>query len=105
MLLLPARPLYLGRRLLAQVVLLFVFLFALGTVLCFPVFSLFGTARCRINRYRFQPSCRKMRTQPWPSCLVAAGKLCGVLLLNLNRCANRQSQVVALKGNVNTGVA
>ena len=39
MLLLPVPPLYLWRRLLAQVVFFFVFLFALGTLLCFPVFS------------------------------------------------------------------
>ena len=38
-LLLPVRPLYLRQRLLAQVVLLFVFLFALGTLFCFPVIS------------------------------------------------------------------
>ena len=54
----------------------------------FPGFFLFGTARWRINRYRFQPSCRNMRTQRLFSCLLAAGKLCCVLLLNLSFCAN-----------------
>ena len=54
----------------------------------FPGFFLFGTARWRINRYRFQPSCRKMRTQRLSSCLLAAGKLWPVLLLNLSCCAN-----------------
>ena len=40
-LLLHVCSLYLRRRLLGQVVLLFVFLFVLGTLLCYPVFSCF----------------------------------------------------------------
>ena len=61
----------------------------------FPGFSLFGTARWRINRYRFQPSCGKMRTQRLSSCLLAAGKLWRVLLLNLSRCANVNTSCAA----------
>ena len=61
----------------------------------FPGFLLFGTARRRINGYRFQPSRRKMRTQHLSSCLLAAGKLCRVLLLNLSRCANVNTSCAA----------
>ena len=91
--LVPVRPSYLRRRLLARVVLLFVFLFVLGAFLCFPVLSCLVLPV--INRYRFPASCRKMRTQRLSSCVLAADKLCRVLLLNLSRCANVNTSCAA----------
>ena len=89
-LLLPVRPMYLRPRLLVQVVLLCVFLFALGTLLCFPVFF------CLV--LPVDASTGTGSSPPVAKCAPSACPLAFYLLvlwLNLSHCANVNTSCAA----------